>query len=113
MQTLYTLILQFNKNEFPFEFSKNDLLLLIQSTAFDIDYFGVEIDNQADYINEQMKEWVSNNSFITLHFEAVEKIVFNTIKSEVEKKEIILKIINESSFQEVRNYGKDLEIYLN
>ena len=58
---------------------------LIKNIEIDIDYFGIEIDNPVDYIDEEMELKIMNTSFINFFFEDNEIVYSNYAKAEILK----------------------------
>ena len=56
---------------------------LIKNIEIDIDYFGIEIDNPVDYIDEEMELKIMNTSFINFFFEDNEIVYSNYAKAEI------------------------------
>lgn len=77
--------------------SDNDFIKLaiqlIENKLVKVDYFGIEPDNQADYINAEMQDKIDNNTFINIYFER-EKIEYNTF-SEAEILQLAIIILSD------------------
>lgn len=108
----YTAILKFKSFDTLKEITKESLLHLINNDSFEIDYFGGELDNQADYIDAEMENDIKNHSFLTFYFDMAltKEPNFEADNNQVIK--IISEAINEYNLQDVRNFGKDVDVYL-
>ena len=107
---LYTVILEFKKFE-PFESITKEILIdLIKFNDFSTEYFGGELDNGIDYIDEETQIKIDNHSYLTLHFEL--PYGTNTKTSNIELIEILINIIEKYELKEIRNYDKDVEVYI-
>ncbi|MFV8366196.1 hypothetical protein [Flavobacterium sp. XS1P27] len=107
----HTLILTTPKIKIPsikiLEFAKD----LIAANLTNIDYFGIELDNGDDYVNDEMQSKLDNSTFITFHFE-YEEINYN-ILNEDSIFNLIIKKINENQIGQIIIDEKDIEIYIN
>ncbi|KVV16343.1 hypothetical protein [Flavobacterium sp. TAB 87] len=86
------------------------VLCLIENNKVDIDYFGVEIDNPADYMDEEMEAKIKNTTYINIHFEDEE------IEYSKYSKEEILKLaknllVNLADIK-ISADDKDIDIYV-
>lgn len=108
----YTIILEFDLMDFTNSYSKNMLIDLIKKEEFKIDYIGGELDNPADYIDEEMQTKIDNHSYITFHFDLDSNEVLNLNSNNQEITELLIKQINQYELKEVRNYDKDLDVYI-
>lgn len=85
---------------------------LIHNNLVNIDYFGYELDNQADYIDEEMALKMATSTYITFHFE-------QNLISEVDYKSdeettlnLILNIVMENQIREVLVDENEIEVYI-
>lgn len=108
----YTAILKFKNFDTLTAITKDRLLYLINNNPFEIDYFGGELDNQADYMDDEMKADFNNHSFYTFYFDMASDVEPNFEADNNQIIEIITKAINENELQDVRNDGKDVDVYL-
>ncbi|MCK8142968.1 hypothetical protein MW871_13795 [Flavobacterium sp. I-SCBP12n] len=83
---------------------------LIDENEMEIDYFGIEIDNPADYLDEQMKLKISTTSFITIHFEC-DKIDYSRYSDEAILK-FIIDVLHCDEEKEIKADDKDIEIII-
>lgn len=108
----YTVILQFSKIFLSSDIQKEHLLNIIQYNNFKIDYIGGELDNQADYIDEETEKEQMKYSYFTIHFDLpAEKVVDFELNNE-ELVSILSEVISKNELKDVRNDGKDATIYI-
>lgn len=83
---------------------------LIGDNLSNIEYFGIELNKQEDYFNDEMKSKIDTSTFITLHFED-EEIAY---KAHFENSvfNIIFKKLNFGEIGQVITTDKDIEIYI-
>lgn len=107
----HTLILATPKVEIPsveiLEFAKN----LIAANMSTIDYFGVELDNSYDYIDEEMQNTIDNSTYLTFHFTHPE--INYVILNEDEILNLLFNLLNKNEIGQVIAYEKDIEVYIN
>ena len=110
MMESHTLILSTPKIEIP----TNDIIpivkSIIQSNIANIDYFGIEQDNQADYIDEKIQNTIDNTTYITFHFDYPE-IDYDKY-DEVQTLQLIIDIIENNKIYEVKKVDKDIDIVI-
>lgn len=89
-----------------------DLIIqLINNNLVKIDYFGIEPDNQADYINEEMQDKIDKNTIINIYFED-EQIDYNSFSPD-EILNFAVKILREpNDGTRVVADEKDIDIYV-
>lgn len=108
----YTAILEFLTFDLNTAINKERLLYLIANNPFRIEYFGGELDNQADYIDEETEKELMKYSYFTFHFDLpAEKVVDFDLKNE-EMVVILSEVISKNELKDVRNDGKDATIYI-
>ena len=73
----HAIILSTNKINNPDAINKELVSGLINDKLVQMDYFGVEPDNQADYIDETMQEIIDRTTLINIYFES-ESIDYNS-----------------------------------
>lgn len=84
---------------------------LISNNLVEIDYFGIEPDNQADFINEEMQANIDNNTIINIYFED-EQIDYNSFSAE-EILSLATKLLKEpKEGTRVVASEKDIDIYV-
>ena len=85
---------------------------LIHSNLVNVDYFGSELDNQADYIDEEMALKMATSTYITFHFDenVASKVDYDCEEEQVLN--LILSIIMENQIREVMVYENEIEIYI-
>lgn len=54
---------------------------LIMDRKVHMEYFGIEPDNQADYLDSQMQEEIERKTMINIYFES-DKIVYNSFSED-------------------------------
>lgn len=110
MMESHTLVLATPKAEIPstdiIKFVKN----IIESKIANIDYFGIEQDNQADYIDEKMKYTIDNTTYITIHFDYPE--IDYAKFDEAETLQLIVDAIEQKKIGEVKNDDKDIDFFI-
>ena len=85
---------------------------LIDNFKTKIEYFGLEPDNQADFVDEEMEYKIANTTFIEIHFESEMPIDYD--QYEVNQiHTLILDKLKYSKNKETSTDGKDITIYLN
>lgn len=84
---------------------------LINNNLVEVDYFGLQPDNQADFFNKEMQDKEDNNTIINIYFEG-DEIDYNSY-SPVEILNFATKILSESKgdSRAVAN-EKDIDIYI-
>lgn len=84
---------------------------LISNKLVEIDYFGIELDNQADYVDAEMQDKIDNNTIINIYFEG-DQIDYNSFSPDeiLNLASKILKEPKEGSRVEADN--KDIDIYV-
>lgn len=84
---------------------------LISNNLVEIDYFGIEPDNQADFIDEEMQDKIDNNTIINIYFEE-EQIDYNSFSAE-EILSLATKLLKEpKEGTRVVADEKDIDIYV-
>ena len=83
---------------------------LIKNTEIDIDYFGIEIDNPVDYIDEEMELKIMNTSFINFFFEDNEIEYSNYAKAEILK--LAENLLRKPSEIIISEDSKDIDFYI-
>lgn len=83
---------------------------LINKKLTKLEYFGDPIDNQADYIDEEMQRKMDSTSYIEIHLESkygidYEDFNYNDIN------DLVLQHLTQSKNLEVVADGKDVTIY--
>ena len=86
------------------------VLFLIKENKIDIDYFGIEIDNPVDYMDEEMEIRINSTCFINLFFEDEEIDYKKYSKSDILK--LAENLISNSPNSEVISYDKDIDVYV-
>lgn len=106
----HTLILSTPKVEIPsteiLEFSKN----LIGANLTIIDYFGPELDNGLDYIEDEMQNTIDNSTYLTFHFKQPE--INYLILNNDEIINLLFNLLNNNEIGQVNADEKDIEIYI-
>ncbi|WP_289058698.1 hypothetical protein [uncultured Flavobacterium sp.] len=77
----HAIILSTHKINNPDAISKELVSGLINDKLVQMDYFGVEPDNQADYIDGAMQEIIDRTTLINIYFES-ESIDYNSFSEE-------------------------------
>lgn len=76
-----------------------------------IEYFGIGIDNQADYLDDDMIAASEGITYIEFYFDTEETIDYDSLSLE-ETNALILDIIKKSAQIEIRADEKDIVLYL-
>lgn len=77
----HTVILETSNKEIPKGQIVPFVLDLISKDQFLVDYFGCELDHQADYIDEEMQHKIDTKTVITINFETEEPIDYDSLTS--------------------------------
>ncbi|WP_211356613.1 hypothetical protein [Flavobacterium daemonense] len=106
----HTLILTTTKT------ATNDLSLdfvthLINTGDAMVEYFGVEIDNQADFIDDDMREVSREITYIEIFFDTPDPIDYDAM-TEIEIDDFILKLLANSTIYDMTTDGKDVILNL-
>lgn len=106
----HTLILSTPKVEIPsmdiLEFTKN----LIGANLTNIDYFGVELDNGIDYVDDEMQNTIDNLTYLTFHFSQPD--INYVILNEDEVLNLLFQLLNNNKIGQVNTDDKDIEVYI-
>lgn len=86
--------------------------LLINKNLCRLEYFGGELDNQADYVDESEQRRIDNTTFITLHFDTDSLDSIEYIQNEEHVLNKTLAILNDKNIREFNTDGKDIEIFI-
>lgn len=106
----HTLILSTPKTEIPNDGIISFIKELITNNLFTVDYFGIELDNQDDYRDDEMQSKFDNTTIVTFHFESI--IIDYQVISEHEIFTMIHKIIDSDAKTNIIVDEKDVDIYL-
>ncbi|MCK8143186.1 hypothetical protein MW871_14950 [Flavobacterium sp. I-SCBP12n] len=110
MQT-HTLIFSVPKLQIPEVLTIEFVINIIKNDLASIDYFGFEIDNQADYTDFEQQEVNDKNTYIDFNFSTPNVVEYKAL-SKTEIDTLILEIIENSESIELRADHKDVTIYL-
>lgn len=106
----HTIILTVPLVEIPetnvLEFTKE----LIAANLVNIDYFGVELDNGDDYIDEEMQTTIDNSTYITFHFSDTE--INYIIYNEDQVINLLFNKLNNNEIGQIIVDEKDIEVYI-
>lgn len=83
---------------------------LITKKLTKLEYFGVPVDNQADYIDDEMQKKINSTSYIEIHFESEYGIDYEDFNYN-DVSDLVLQHLNQSKNLEVVADGKDVTIY--
>lgn len=86
---------------------------VIHSNLCNVDYFGALLDNDADYIDEDMAFKMEATSYFKLHFDLSKEIDLDDYTNEDEYLNLFYKVILENEITEIRSDDKDITIYVN
>ena len=107
----HTLILSTPKLDVPEAVTITYVTNLLHKGLLLIEYFGIELDNTADYIDQDMKEFDENISMIDFHFSTEEPLDYDSL-SVIDVERLIDNIIKQSDYVELRANEKDITINL-
>jgi ABC-type microcin C transport system permease subunit YejE len=85
---------------------------LVHNNLVNIDYFGGEMDNQADYVDESMQELINSTSYITLHFD---QMASDSIEYDIDEESalnLVISILMENQIRDVTVDKKDIDVYI-
>lgn len=106
----HTIILTAPKLSIP----KNNIIKFIKdliiSNLLNIDYFGIELDHQADYMDEKMIAHEKSSSFITLNFDS--EVLDCKSFTEVETFQFLINLLEQRERIEILQDEKDITINL-
>lgn len=85
---------------------------MVHNNLCNIEYFGGELDNQADYVDESEQLKINSTTYLTIHFdlESSNTLDYNSSEESVLNK--MLTILMENQIREVLIDEKDMEIYI-
>lgn len=107
----HTLVLSTPKIAIPESITIDFVTNLINRGVAMAEYFGPEIDNQHDYLEDDMLGGREETTFVEFYFDTDSEIDYDLL-SETEVDELILSILNHSESLEIRTDGKDITIYV-
>ncbi len=107
----HTLILSSTKVSIPETLTIDFVTKLINSGLTGIEYFGIEIDNPVDAVDEDMKLTIAATSYFDFYFDTNEPINYDAMSLE-DTNHFILDLIKKSANIEMRADEKDIRIYL-
>ena len=110
MQT-HTLILSIAKIEIPKGVTIDFITNLINRGLTGIEYFGVEIDNQEDFVEPDMKLASEEISYFEFFFDTEVPIEYELL-SETDIDGLLLDLIKKTAHINLRADEKDILIYL-
>lgn len=107
----HTLILTTPLIEIPatniLDFAKD----LIAANLTNIDYFGVELDNGTDYVDEEMQNKFNNSTYLTFHFTDIEINYLSLNEDNVIN--LLFNLLNNNEIGQIIVDEKDIEVYIN
>ncbi|MCC9016943.1 hypothetical protein [Flavobacterium lipolyticum] len=106
-----TIILETYRKEIPIEPSVDFVVNLIVKDRPIIEYFGIELDNEADYVSREMLQKISLTTIITINFESRDEINYNTYTPD-EVYDLICKYFSFTMESKIKidSDGKDITI---
>lgn len=107
----HTIILETPRREIPNEGLWLFVKALINKKLTIVEYFGVIIDNQSDYIDEEMQQKIDATTFIDINFETEEEILYDSYNSN-EILTLISHYMEQSENKEIIADEKDISINL-
>jgi hypothetical protein len=85
---------------------------MIHNNLCNIDYFGSELDNHQDYIDDEMASKLEATSFIKLHFDNSHYEILDYDFTDENACNLFLEILMENEIKQVIVDDKDIEIYI-
>ncbi|WP_289659480.1 hypothetical protein [Flavobacterium panacagri] len=107
--THYTIVLETPKITIPESKIVEFVIHLLINDRLRIDYFGFEIDNPADYSNEEMERKENETSFVNINFESDHEIDLDNM-SEKEKNIFINELLTVNEKISVQSDQKDITL---
>lgn len=107
----HTLILSTAKLHIPEAITITYVTNLLHRGLLLIEYFGIQIDNQPDYIDADMEEASHKISYVDFHFDTEEPIDYDAM-SITDVEHLIDNTIKHSDKIDLRTDGKDIAVYL-
>lgn len=107
----HTLILSTAKLHIPEAITITYVTNLLHQGLLGIEYFGIAIDNQPDYIDADMEKVSHKISYIDFHFDTEEPIDYDSF-SILDVERFIDKMIKQSDKIDLRVNGKDITVNL-
>ena len=103
----YTIVLETDRIAIPESKIVEFVIQLLERNELKIDYFGFEIDNPADYANEEMERKENETTFININFESDQAIDLDNI-SEKEKIVFIRELLTMNEKISIQRNQKDI-----
>lgn len=107
----HTIILSTAKVHIPENVTIDFITNLMNRGVAMVEYFGPEIDNQADFIDNDMKKIRAEISFFEFFFDTEEPINYESL-NENEVDQMLSNLIKNSANIEMRADEKDIVVYL-
>ncbi len=107
----HTLILTTTKTAIPADLNKVFVTSLINRGLALTEYFGEEIDNQHDFIDEDMDKLSAEITFIEIFFDTEAPIEYDLL-TETDIDTLILDLFDKSPRQDFHTDGKDVTVHL-
>jgi hypothetical protein len=109
----HTLILTTPKFEIPSNPNIIEIINnLIHNNLVNIDYFGGQLDNQADFIDVEMELKINSTSFLTFHFDLNDDADIDYGNDEETTLNSLISILMENKIREVIVDEKDIKVYI-
>lgn len=83
---------------------------LITANLVNIDYFGIELDNGDDYVDEEMQSKIDNSTYLTFHFSDIE--INYIIYNEDQVINLLFNKLNNNEIGQIIVTEKDVEVYI-
>lgn len=107
----YTVVLESRRFPIPESGILELVKHLIERGKTKIDYFGLEIDNPADFADEEMERKNEETTFINISFESEVEIDIENLSEQIQIN-YILDILNTQPVVELQRDQKDISIIL-
>lgn len=83
---------------------------VIAANLVNIDYFGIELDNGDDYVDEEMQSKIDNSTYLTFHFSDIE--INYIIYNEDQVINLLFNKLNNNEIGQIIVTEKDVEVYI-
>ncbi len=107
----HSLILRTPKSKLPKVVTFDFVTDLMSRGLLRIEYFGIEIDNQADYLDAHMKQQSDESTFINVNFDTEQVVIYSNLTI-IELENYLKKITSNSNDMQISNDENDITINL-
>lgn len=110
--TSHSIVLQFPKLNVS-SIDKNGIKNLVSSEDFKVEYFGSQLDEGNDFMNDEMLQTFNNSTYLTFYFDKPSNELIDYNISNTEIIGILVLTLTVSEIREINSDGKDVDIYFN